>query len=36
MIHHIHILGASGSGTTTLGRALGDFQQRIYLFSSTV
>jgi len=22
MIHHIHILGASGSGTTTLGRAL--------------
>jgi adenylate kinase family enzyme len=22
MLHHIHILGASGSGTTTLGRAL--------------
>ena len=22
MIHRIHILGASGSGTTTLGRAL--------------
>jgi adenylate kinase family enzyme len=24
MIHRIHILGASGSGTTTLGRALAE------------
>ena len=24
MIQHIHILGASGSGTTTLGRALAE------------
>jgi adenylate kinase family enzyme len=24
MIHHIHILGASGSGTTTLGRVLAE------------
>ena len=24
MIHRIHILGATGSGTTTLGRALAE------------
>jgi adenylate kinase family enzyme len=27
MIQRIHILGASGSGTTTLGRALGEHLQ---------
>ena len=30
MIHRIHILGASGSGTTTLGRAM---EQRISLIT---
>jgi adenylate kinase family enzyme len=30
MIHHIHILGASGSGTTTLGRALAERLQYLH------
>jgi adenylate kinase family enzyme len=30
MIHRIHILGASGSGTTTLGRALAEHLQYLH------
>jgi adenylate kinase family enzyme len=35
MIHRIHILGASGSGTTTLGRALAERLQSPHLTRTT-
>lgn len=35
MIHRIHILGASGSGTTTLGRALADHLQTPHFDTDT-